>query len=183
MRASFCFLVGLFFVLLFVRPLWANEQKPPSPSTQQQIPNIKHINPRIPWFQPKKTTTQSKSLHGSQMQKNAVLAKPKAYPKEKPPDTDSSLFGSNYSFDYDTERTSWNAPPTAKKRLKPDETIGIHEQHRIRAHTHLTDSKNLDITAGPELILKNTPQRPAIDSTTSQPDSELGLGMQFHYKF
>lgn len=139
------------------------------------------------WFQNefmRRPPSQS-TIHGNQLQKNAILSSrdgtKAAQAKPKKPLKPSSPLPGSLQFSYDQTKASWSSSP--KDNVLPnDENLGISEEHHLRAHTHLDQSENLDITAGPELIVKDRKLNPSLKSS-NRVDSELGVGMRFNYKF
>lgn len=193
-------LLSLIFLLIFALNLdvWAHSTYYTNTSiksyTQKKSRSAKQQNSvgrqkktrgvRVPWFQKTMHMTLSKnSLHGNQLQKNAVLAPIKKSPKKRKIRIVEEEDTFAYGVDYDNERQNWSASPKSSLLSKSDEDFALHEQHRLRAYAHLAKTKQLDIRAGPELIVKDRKQREALDSQLNQPEQELGLSMQFLYNF
>lgn len=79
------------------------------------------------------------------------------------------------------ETGSWKTTPDAKS-VHPDENIYRDRKHVVRAFADVQAGDDLNISIGPELILKD--DQPNEESATeNQPDSALGLGMRFKYDF
>ena len=81
----------------------------------------------------------------------------------------------------ENESGSWKVAPE-QKRLHADETMFRDRRHVVRAFAGVKAGDNLDISVGPELILKDE-QRAEEGATENQPDSQLGVGMQFKLDF
>lgn len=77
--------------------------------------------------------------------------------------------------------TTWNVTPM-REAMRPDEILVRDRQHVVRAFADLEPTDDLSIRVGPELILKDE-QHGAESAGASQPDSALGLGMQFKLDF
>lgn len=79
----------------------------------------------------------------------------------------------------DDESSSWRETGTSE--LSPDENLNMESRHVVRAYADTAVSEELNIGLGPELILRNEQrERP---SNNKQPDSVLGMGMQFKLDF
>lgn len=79
----------------------------------------------------------------------------------------------------DDESSSWREPGPGC--LNPDENLSMESRHVVRAYADTAVGDDLSIGLGPELILRNEQrERP---SSSKQPDSALGLGMQFKLDF
>ncbi len=79
----------------------------------------------------------------------------------------------------DDESSSWRETGTSE--LSPDENLNMESRHVVRAYADTAVSEDLNIGLGPELILRNEQrERP---SNNKQPDSVLGMGMQFKLDF
>ena len=65
---------------------------------------------------------------------------------------------------------------------RPDEELSLETHHKVRAFADVKTAADLSISVGPELILKDE-QRSPYGVNESQPDSVLGMGMQFKYDF
>ncbi|WP_291439776.1 hypothetical protein [Desulfovibrio sp.] len=77
------------------------------------------------------------------------------------------------------ESSSWREPGAGC--ITPDENLSMESRHVVRAYADTTVGDDLSISLGPELILRNEQrERP---SSNKQPDSALGLGMQFKLDF
>ena len=81
----------------------------------------------------------------------------------------------------ETQKSSWKVNP-AEKFMRPDEEKVRESRHVVRAFADVAPSDNLDINIGPELILKDDNSRDQI-ANSSQPDTVLGLGMNFKLDF
>lgn len=79
------------------------------------------------------------------------------------------------------ESSAWKVSPEQKK-MRPDETMFRDRRHVVRAYAGVKAGDNLDISVGPELILKDE-QHGDETANESQPDSQLGVGMQFKLDF
>lgn len=78
------------------------------------------------------------------------------------------------------ESASWRESP-ADPNSAPDENLTLESRHVVRAYADMAPSEDLSIGVSPELILKNEQrERPG---NNRQPDSQLGLGMQFKLDF
>lgn len=77
--------------------------------------------------------------------------------------------------------TTWNVTPM-REAMRPDEILVRDRQHVVRAFADVEPTDDLSIRVGPELILKDE-QHGAESAGSSQPDSALGLGMQFKLDF
>ncbi|MDD4701328.1 MAG: hypothetical protein PHI96_03825 [Desulfovibrio sp.] len=77
------------------------------------------------------------------------------------------------------ESSSWREGGTSN--MTPDENLSMESRHVVRAYADTVVSDDLNIGLGPELILRNEQrERP---SNNKQPDSVLGMGMQFKLDF
>ena len=81
----------------------------------------------------------------------------------------------------ENETTTWNVTPM-REAMRPDEVQARESRHVVRAFADLEPTDDLSISVGPELILKDE-QHGAESAGSSQPDSALGLGMQFKLDF
>lgn len=81
----------------------------------------------------------------------------------------------------ENETTTWNVTPM-RESVRPDEVLARDSRHVVRAFADVEPTEDLSISVGPELILKDE-QRGAESAGGSQPDSALGLGMQFKLDF
>ena len=77
--------------------------------------------------------------------------------------------------------TTWNVTPM-REAMRPDEVLVRDRHHVLRAFADVEPTEDLSIRVGPELILKDE-QHGAESAGSSQPDSALGLGMQFKLYF
>lgn len=79
----------------------------------------------------------------------------------------------------DDESSPWRESVTSDKT--PDENLSMESRHVVRAYADTEVSEDMNIGLGPELILRNEQrERP---SNNKQPDSVLGMGMQFKLGF
>ncbi|MCR5814775.1 MAG: hypothetical protein K6G15_09820 [Desulfovibrio sp.] len=117
------------------------------------------------------------------MQQNAILSpqSPKK-PQEAPKKEERTSTPGDVRFSYDNEKRNWSARPLNQGPRGSDEALGLHQEHRLRAFTSLEEDQDLDISVGPELILKDQKHNATVNSS-EQPDSELGVGMRFTYDF
>lgn len=79
------------------------------------------------------------------------------------------------------EESTWKVAPD-QKRAQPDESMYRDRRHVVRAFAGVNAGDDLNISVGPELILKDD-QHGEESANESQPDSALGLGMRFKYDF
>lgn len=77
--------------------------------------------------------------------------------------------------------STWNVTPM-RESMRPDEVKARDRHHVLRAFAGVSSGDNLSISVGPELTLKDE-QNCAESAGASQPDSALGLGMQFKLDF
>lgn len=77
--------------------------------------------------------------------------------------------------------TTWNVTPM-REAMRPDEVLVRDRHHVLRAFADVEPTEDLSIRVGPELILKDE-QHGAESAGSSQPDTALGLGMQFKLDF
>lgn len=189
-RLSCLFVLALAMLLLSPMSLLALEHAH-TPKHEQALKQNKRTDNAVraqpqpsdcTWFsRQQERKPGSATLHGDQLQKNAVLNPAPKTHEQKKPQAQSKDESSILHFSYDQEKTTWRPAPSQRNSVVGDEALGLHEEHRLRAHTPLDDSEEIKITAGPELILKEQKHNPSLDS--NQPDSELGIGMQFQYGF
>ena len=79
----------------------------------------------------------------------------------------------------DDESSPWRESVTSG--VSPDENLNMESRHVVRAYADTEVSEDMNIGLGPELILRNEHrERP---SNNKQPDSVLGMGMQFKLDF
>lgn len=81
----------------------------------------------------------------------------------------------------DDQSTSWKVSPEQKK-FHPDESMFRDRKHVARVFADVKAGDDLNISVGPELILKDE-QHGEEAASENQPDSALGLGMKFEYGF
>lgn len=65
---------------------------------------------------------------------------------------------------------------------RPDECLPLEKRHVVRAFADVEAADDLSISVGPELIIRDEQNREH-SAGNSQPDSALGLGMQFKLDF
>ena len=88
---------------------------------------------------------------------------------------------SGLALSVENETSTWRERlPTETAR--PDEILPLESRHVVRAFADLETGEDLSISVGPELILKDEQNRDH-SANNSQPDSALGLGMQFKLDF
>ncbi|MBO4368637.1 MAG: hypothetical protein J5803_00845 [Desulfovibrio sp.] len=114
------------------------------------------------------------------MQENAVLGTTHKKPKEKHDTQEQAK--TDISIQYNRNSHSWRENPNHTSHPITDENVGLQGEHRIQALTKLDHSDDVDISAGPELIIKDDKHNASF-KTGDQPDSELGIGMHFKYDF
>ena len=71
-----------------------------------------------------------------------------------------------------------------KSQMEPetaDENIPMQSRHVVRAFADVDAGDNLNVRVGPELILKDEQRERA--GANKQPESALGMGMQFKLGF
>ena len=79
----------------------------------------------------------------------------------------------------DDESSPWRESVTSN--VSPDENLNMESRHVVRAYADTEVNEDVNVGLGPELILRNEQrERP---SNNKQPDSVLGLGMQFKMDF
>lgn len=77
------------------------------------------------------------------------------------------------------EAGTWKVNP---EQQHPDETMFRDRRHVVRGFANVRAGQDLNISVGPELILKDE-QHGEEAATENQPDSAFGLGMRFKYDF
>jgi len=78
------------------------------------------------------------------------------------------------------EESGWRK----KSQLEPeaaDENVPMQSRHVVRAYADVDAGDDLNVSVGPELILKDEQRERA--AANKQPDSALGMGMQFKLGF
>ena len=103
----------------------------------------------------------------------------KARPQKE--NQDSSVLSDQIKISYEKGESSWS--PSPRKVKDSGESLSLQGEHHIKAFTKLDNSKDFDISAGPELIFKERKQNTALNNNTDQPESQLGVGMHFMYNF
>lgn len=81
----------------------------------------------------------------------------------------------------ESQKRTWDTTPD-KTRVRPDEMRYREGRHVFRAFTDVAPSDDLDINIGPELILKDEQTTSQLSNST-QPDTVLGMGMNFKLDF
>ena len=71
--------------------------------------------------------------------------------------------------------------PKGQHEIEADENLPMQSRHVLRAYADVDAGDDLSIKVGPELILKDEQRERA--SANKQPESALGLGMQFKLDF
>lgn len=89
--------------------------------------------------------------------------------------------GFNGGLSVETQKRAWDITPD-KTRVRPDEMRYREGRHVFRAFTDVAPSKELDINIGPELIVKDEQTASQLSNST-QPDTVLGMGMNFKLDF
>ena len=84
-------------------------------------------------------------------------------------------------FRVENEVSTWRERQPAE-RARPDECPPLEKRHVVRAFADVEAGDDLSISVGPELILKEEQNRER-NAGNNQPDSALGLGMQFKFDF
>ncbi|MCR4666343.1 MAG: hypothetical protein K5657_03510 [Desulfovibrio sp.] len=138
--------------------------------------------PHTAWFQGNNPTgiRQKNSISGDDLQQNAVLGiqKPRATQER----SQSANNKPSYVLQYDNKSSEWRTAPQKQQGSNADENLILHGEHRIKAMKNLDDSESFDVNAGPEVIIKDDKQNKKV-TTSDQPDSEIGIGLQFNYRF
>lgn len=88
---------------------------------------------------------------------------------------------SAFSLGFEHEGSSWNNGPSVNMH-NPGEDYLMEGRNVIRGTRSVKAGKNLNIDLGPELILKDQKARESLNNS-NQPDSLLGIGMQFKFGF
>lgn len=88
---------------------------------------------------------------------------------------------SAFSLGFEHKGSSWNNGPSADLH-NPGEDYLMEGRNVIRGTTSVDAGNDLNIDLGPELILKDQKARESL-SNSNQPDSSLGIGMQFKFGF
>lgn len=79
------------------------------------------------------------------------------------------------------QSSAWKVTPD-QKGDHPDETMYRDRRHIVRAYAGVKAGDDLNISVGPELILKDD-RHGNETAQEDQPNSELGVGMRFKYDF
>ena len=77
------------------------------------------------------------------------------------------------------EDSAWRKK--GQHELEADENVPMQSRHVVRAYADVDAGDDLSIKVGPELILKDEQRERA--NANKQPESALGLGMQFKLDF
>ncbi len=77
--------------------------------------------------------------------------------------------------------SQWKVAPS-QQTMQPDECMERESRHVLRAHTDLAGRKDLSVSVGPELTIKDE-QHGSAAAADGEPDSVLGLGMRFKLDF
>lgn len=85
------------------------------------------------------------------------------------------------NFSARNEYGEWRVTPD-QKDINPDERIARDRRRVLRAFADVKPAPDLSVSIGPELILKDE-NRASERANAKQPDSELGLGMEFIFDF
>lgn len=81
----------------------------------------------------------------------------------------------------ESEISTWREPLPADG-ARPDEVLPLESRHVVRAYADVEAGDDLSISVGPELILRDEQTRER-NSNANQPESVLGMGMQFKMDF
>ena len=81
---------------------------------------------------------------------------------------------------WEREKQGWHSG--AKALHTPDEHLPVDSRHHVRAFADVEAGDNLNINVGPELIVKDNQKSP-YTGKSEQPDSSVGMGMQFQLGF
>lgn len=81
----------------------------------------------------------------------------------------------------ENETSAWKVAPS-QKDMRQDEAMAREGKHILRAYAGVEAARDLNISVGPELILKDI-QNVDEYANSSQPDAALGLGMNFKFDF
>lgn len=81
----------------------------------------------------------------------------------------------------ESEISTWREP-LPSDGARADEILPLESRHVVRAYADLETDEDVSITVGPELILRDDQTRER-NSNTNQPESVLGMGMQFKVDF
>ena len=79
------------------------------------------------------------------------------------------------------EASSWHED-VGPESAAPDENLPMESRHVVQAYAGMKTDDDLSIKVGPELILKDD-KRENPHADNRQPDSSLGVGMQFKLDF
>ena len=78
------------------------------------------------------------------------------------------------------ERSNWRTDSTVART--PDEHVPVESRHHVRAYADVDAGDDLNVSVGPELIVRDGQASPHTGKS-DQPDSALGMGMQFQLGF
>ena len=81
---------------------------------------------------------------------------------------------------WEREKSGWRNDANARRT--PDEYVPVESRHHVRAYADVDASEDLNISVGPELIVKDSQANP-YSGKSEQPDSAVGMGMQFQLGF
>lgn len=173
--------VILFAVLmLFSRPIWSAEAN--------SLPNYVHGEAwAFGQSDTRKDEIWQKGIDGdlvtkkSERNKNKDAANTEGGINDALDQAEKNNLRGSIGMSMANESSSWKVAPD-QKRLHADETMFRDRRHVVRAYAGVKAGDNLDISVGPELILKDE-QRGDEAANESQPDSQLGVGMQFKLDF
>lgn len=87
---------------------------------------------------------------------------------------------SSFGMSMKTEDRTWAKQPG---QARPDERLNLDSRHVVRAFADFESGKDLSVSVGPELIIKDEHKNMSGMSNSDQPDSALGLGMNFKLDF
>ena len=81
---------------------------------------------------------------------------------------------------WEREKSGWRTDANAKRT--PDEYVPVESRHHVRAYAGVEAGEDLNISVGPELIVRDSQTTP-YSGKSEQPDSSVGMGMQFQLGF
>lgn len=87
---------------------------------------------------------------------------------------------SGFGMSMKKEDRTWSKQPG---QPRPDEKLNLDSRHVLRAFADFESGSDLSVSVGPELILKDEHNNMSRASNNDQPDSALGLGMNFKLDF
>lgn len=118
---------------------------------------------------------------GGGINRALATATPSAQAQALPQAARSARAKGSLGLSMQDSTTTWNVTPM-RESMRPDEVMARDKRHVLRAFAGVAPGDDMSISVGPELILKDE-QHCAESAGTSQPDSALGLGMQFKMDF